>query len=138
MENQTIFTQSIQHLTKQGGPAIIGDNCVYRSSAGKRCAVGYFIPEWEYTFAMESQPAHDLFVYMKEHGKQLDWLTGMESQELLGELQDWHDGTTDFREGYSLFDDTGKKKLIELADRYDVIIPRAYFDKIREVEQLES
>ena len=138
MENQTIFTQAIQHLTKQGGPAIIGDNCVYRSSDGKKCAVGHFIPAWEYTYDMEGKPVNDLFEYMEAHEKQLDWLVGMKSQELLGELHDWHDGSTGVREGYSLFDDTGKKKLIELADRYDVIIPRAYFDKIREVEQLES
>jgi hypothetical protein len=42
---QTYFTETINHLEKQGVRGFEDDICAYRDADGNACAVGYWIPD---------------------------------------------------------------------------------------------
>ena len=97
MTNKQIYTKVSKHLLKQGkrseeGTATIGNNCVYRSSAGLMCAVGCLIPDDEYYSGLEGQDVNK--------GMVLDtlrdvigtcWRTKTRKIDLLERLQCIHD-----------------------------------------------
>jgi hypothetical protein len=49
-----------EHLKAQNGPARNGSECVYRSTEGKKCAVGAIIPDAEYHPGIEGATLLDL------------------------------------------------------------------------------
>lgn len=145
METQTIFTQVIQHLARQRVAAVHpSGNCQYRMPDGKRCAVGYLVPEWYYNGTLEGNTPRDREVknaLMRTHG---DFTN--QQWELLQELQSVHDHELDLLSAslgllpINRISDPvpmRRDRLIQrvewLAKVYDVIIPRAFYDWMAEV-----
>jgi len=58
MTNQELFDFVVSSVIKQGGPSVALTNgqieCLYRSPEGRKCAVGFLIPDDKYTPACES------------------------------------------------------------------------------------
>ena len=52
---QEIFDETTRFLFTQGGPSIGETTCAYRGKNGRKCAVGYWIPDSHYSPAIESQ-----------------------------------------------------------------------------------
>lgn len=146
METQTIFTQVIQHLARQRKSATNDRNhCQYRTDCGLRCAVGYLIPEWYYSDIVEGITANDRDVQLilrHAHGAFTD-----KQKHLLIDLQSWHDGELDLlsqaqkmlpinlggNDKVSVRRDRLIQRLEYLAKTYEVIIPRAFYDWMAEV-----
>lgn len=146
MDIQTIFTQVIQHLARQRKSAINGDNhCQYRATCGDRCAVGYLIPAWLYSHEIEGDAASDIEVQAilrAAHG-----VLTTRQRMLLDDLQSWHDGELDLlsqsqkrlpinldgNNKVSARRDQLISRLEYLAKTYEVIIPRAFYDWMAEV-----
>lgn len=145
METQTIFTQVIQHLARQRVAAVHpSGNCQYRTPDGKRCAVGYLVPEWYYNETLEGNTPRD-----REVKNALMWTHGdftNQQWELLQELQSVHDHELDLLSAslgllpINRISDPvpmRRDRLIQrvewLAKVYDVIIPRAFYDWMAEV-----
>ena len=53
MKKQEVFNKVAAHLLAQGKPALKGEDCVYRSKDGLKCAIGCLIPDENYTPEME-------------------------------------------------------------------------------------
>lgn len=45
MNHQEIFNKVAEHLLTQNAKAMLGEECVYRSEDGCRCAIGCLIPD---------------------------------------------------------------------------------------------
>ena len=60
-DTQKTFDTMVDHLYKQGGPAIndIG-GCLYRGPNGSKCAIGCLIPDEEYKDSMEGKSVNYL------------------------------------------------------------------------------
>lgn len=145
MDTQTIFTQVIQHLARQRVAAVHpSGNCQYRTPDGKRCAVGYLVPEWHYNETLEGNTPRD-----REVKNALMWTHGEFTNQqwrMLQELQLLHDHELDLlsaSQGLLPVNCTSDKvsvrrdRLIQcleyMAKIYDVIIPRAFYDWMAEV-----
>lgn len=146
METQTIFTQVVQHLARQRvAAAHPSGNCQYRTPDGKRCAVGYLVPEWYYNETLEGNTPRD-----REVANALTWAHGEftnQQWEMLQELQLLHDREVDMlsyaqdllpinRESdnsVSIRRDRLIQRVEWLAKTYEVIIPRAFYDWMAEV-----
>lgn len=146
METQTIFTQVVQHLARQRKSATNDTNhCEYRTACGDRCAVGYLVPEWYYSEVMEGNTALDrdvMLILRAVHGDFTDL-----QKNLLLDLQSWHDGELDMlsqsqkqlpinldgNNRVSVRLDRLIQRLEYLANTYKVIIPRAFYDWMAEV-----
>jgi len=91
MNKQKTFNKVARHLLEQGERASDMGTCRYRDGNGRSCAVGCLIPDDEYTPGFEGDIVSfdegvsvPLIVkYLKSRGFNL---------ELLGDLQDLHDG----------------------------------------------
>ena len=57
---QAVFDATVSHLARQGGPSIKRNDgswtCMYRGSQGRRCSVGFWIPDEAYDRRMEKTP----------------------------------------------------------------------------------
>ena len=62
MNNQQAFTIVARHLLAQNSASVDkgGDNCLYRGTDNKKCAVGCLIPDELYTVDMEGTVASQL------------------------------------------------------------------------------
>lgn len=112
MNAQEIFDTVVTHLRKQGSKSqeyyTNGvDQCVYRNSDGKKCAIGCLISDEEYFDDMEGQPVINLF------GQ--GYLSHLRPYEdLLSRLQAIHDENMVSQwEG----------AFAEVADNFDLIMP---------------
>ncbi len=106
MTLQEVFDGTVQHLAKQGRPAIgknaHGDNvCQYRTDWGGKCGVGFWIPDDAYVPEMdfnqegESLSADALII---DHGSRLPiWFRSVEP--LFTKLQSDHDANEHFVAG---------------------------------------
>ena len=83
MTTQETFDQCVAHLRRQKVPAIEGAKCLYRTTDGKKCAAGYFIPDAEYDPVMEGMSL--CFCY-GNHSDPDDW--GFADNQL-GQLACW-------------------------------------------------
>ncbi len=52
-DHQAIFDFVVQKIWEQGGPARSGSSCLYRHPNGRKCALGWLIPDDEYRGTME-------------------------------------------------------------------------------------
>jgi hypothetical protein len=86
MTNQEIFDFVVRALLKQGRPAYDGNQCRYRTSDGRKCAIGHLIPDEKYTPAMESYSPTREVVY-----KGLPFEASGILQVFLKDLQFTHD-----------------------------------------------
>jgi hypothetical protein len=58
---QEVFDQTVEHLHRQGGPAMDNSSpptCVYRGKYDRRCAIGFWIPDDKYKPELESLALH--------------------------------------------------------------------------------
>lgn len=57
---QAVFDATVRHLAQQGGPSIRRSDgtwtCMYRGNEGRRCSVGFWIPDERYSPRMEKTP----------------------------------------------------------------------------------
>ena len=61
MNTQEAFEYSVRHLASQGGPSYGYENCLYRSrTPGKKCAIGWLIPDGLYKAEFEVMTLHSL------------------------------------------------------------------------------
>jgi hypothetical protein len=83
---QEIFDATVRHLAAQGGPSLDERNdCRYRGPHGRRCAVGLFIRDEEYSTELEGlSPCNAAFAA-------LPFIVN--NRELLDKLQRAHDGS---------------------------------------------
>jgi hypothetical protein len=87
---QELFDETLANLRKQGGgswSAATGD-CKYRDETGRRCAIGFLIPDSEYQTAMEGKGI-DALVRFLPGGELRDKL--FLDVEFLGLIQACHD-----------------------------------------------
>lgn len=60
---QAVFDATIRHLAQQGGPSTKKSDgawtCMYRGSQGRKCSVGFWIPDEAYSPRMEKTPITD-------------------------------------------------------------------------------
>ena len=63
---QNTFDTVVRHLAQQGGPSRGFSKCLYRSSDGRKCAVGCLIPDSMYTPEMEGCMARSLITRFPE------------------------------------------------------------------------
>lgn len=94
MDAQTIFDLAVEHLAKQGGPSLeSGGKCLYRHPNGRRCVVGFFIPDESYHSTMDKGPmGNSLDVYCLISSFSTDVPPWFEDHTpLLAALQDAHD-----------------------------------------------
>lgn len=113
---QQVFDECVEHLAKQGGPAVTENGlCMYRAPSGRQCAVGHFIPDDAYVADMESTNVRDLVekhdsrlpAYLKHH------------QRLLHALQHAHDYSRAWA-GDSVWRSRVPEKLREVAGSYSL------------------
>lgn len=96
MTPQIIFDQAVEHLFKQGGPSIdfFSGACLYRHpSTGRKCVVGFFIPDESYHATMDKGPqGNSLDVYCLVNSFSTDVPSWFEDHTpLLASLQVAHD-----------------------------------------------
>lgn len=61
MNTQEAFEYSVRHLASQGGPSYGYENCLYRSrTPGKKCAIGWLIPDDLYDAEFEVMTLYSL------------------------------------------------------------------------------
>ena len=99
MKAQTIFNRVARHLLRQNakseGVRCGATTCLYRGPQGRRCAIGIFITDENYTRRMET---HNLTTLLQMYEDRVpSWFT--EHQRLLRALQRLHDEewVTDWR-----------------------------------------
>lgn len=85
--SQEFFDKTLDHLRKQGGPAIVDGSCKYRGNQGRSCAVGCHIPPELYSPNMEGDDVLTLSEVFPEVDAYL-----CEDMDLVSELQAVHDG----------------------------------------------
>lgn len=83
---QETFDYVVQHLYKQGKPAIEGDHCRYRTSDGLMCAAGCLIHDNVYQRDFEKKPVQTLILEGYEVPKEFH-----EYYHMLTALQRIHD-----------------------------------------------
>ncbi len=85
MTPQEIFDKVVNHLRAQGEQSRGGmtGGCAYRGRGGMMCAAGCLIPDSEYASEMEGKRV-----------SAVPYFDGFSSLELIGRLQDAHDGGT--------------------------------------------
>lgn len=91
MDRQKTFDTVATHLITQGAQAMETEECRYRTSDGKRCAVGCLIPDELYSPKFEGKNAWA----MLDMDQKLRAHIGIETNadyDFLGELQRIHDG----------------------------------------------
>lgn len=115
MTDQETFDFVVRALHKQGGPSIGGNpgsptSCAYRSTTGRKCAVGHLIPDEEYKPRFEGVILIDLLAAHE--------LLRLQPQVLLlGQLQAAHDVT---RSGIA---DKIVERLLQVADNFRLTWP---------------
>lgn len=109
MTAQEVFDTAVAGVIKQGGPAVINGNCKYRTSFGRKCAVGHLLTDDIYLSSMEGRPIGSLLYIYSE----LKFLS--QHAELLESLQKAHD--------YMLYDyelGSFKEKARQIAKQYSL------------------
>lgn len=57
---QAVFDATVRHLAAQGGPSLRRNDgtwtCMYRGNEGRKCSVGFWIPDEAYDRRMEKTP----------------------------------------------------------------------------------
>ena len=113
------FNRSISHrVTETGGEA---DTCAYRGDAGRRCAVGWLMPDEHYNAAFEGSG-----IRLAEQGSHYEQLLERildaidaphteESVHFLASLQGCHDSARNAEDC--------KAALIEFANAYNLTLP---------------
>lgn len=60
---QAVFDATVRHLAQQGGPSLKQNDgtwtCMYRGNEGRKCSVGFWIPDKAYDRRMEKTPITD-------------------------------------------------------------------------------
>ena len=89
MNNQQAFTIVARHLLAQNSASVDtgGDNCLYRGTDNKKCAIGCLIPDELYTRDMEGMTVKSLLTKFSTLGQLFKDL----SPSMLVDLQDIHD-----------------------------------------------
>ena len=90
LDKQAVLEATTMASVTQGGPAMRGRQCSYRSSKGLRCAIGHLITDEHYDPLMEGVGVSDSRVYLafeRSLGIELD----MDDIEFLHQLQLGHD-----------------------------------------------
>jgi hypothetical protein len=91
MTRQELFDQTVRHLFTQGGPSFTTTGCLYRAPNGRKCAVGFWIPDDRYIPDIESK---GVCMDGKRITAELEPVLPPELHEhapLLAELQKGHD-----------------------------------------------
>lgn len=103
MSNQEIFDEVVKGLESQSWIASIGENgyCQFRGLGGRKCAIGWLIPDDDYNKAFENLNGD-----IERLLKKLEQSYTIELLEFLWELRDLHDDLPNpeaMREGYRKF-----------------------------------
>jgi len=106
-EKQKLFNKAVKGLASQDFKRSVNryGTCLYRGPAGRRCAVGWLIPDAEYSASMEDKNAAAIGLFEDAVGP------------FLVHLQDVHDAADDSRDL--------KKGLIQFAKAYNLKLPKA-------------
>lgn len=95
MEAQEMFDKCVKHLADQGGPALgLSDvsgrveACKYRTTDGRKCAAGFFLPDENYTPDMENKTIATCY---DKFPTEVQPFIGKDENKLLNGLQDAHD-----------------------------------------------
>lgn len=112
MDKQAIFNQAVKGLASQGFQRSLfkDGGCAYRGAEGRRCALGWCIPDERYDAAFEGQGPHDEGV-LRMVGAQ----RASETIDFLEALQDAHD--------YPRTPEDMKRDLIDVANRWHLALP---------------
>lgn len=130
MKNQEVFNLVWDHfIVKKNGPGYFNDRCTYRGEDGSRCAVGLIIPdelyfrevEGERVTEIERRLSHPL-ASVRENTKRLMEFFNQFDIDFLQDLQDAHDQCA----AEQNFTPSFKECLYEIAERYELTIPKSY------------
>ena len=89
---QQIFDFVVKFLVKQGGPALDSQgDCVYKTSDGKKCAIGCLIPDKVYSPVFEGKSIESLLGTFKAFESVKLTQFALENEEFLVALQNTHD-----------------------------------------------
>lgn len=90
---QEILTTVVTKLREQNAPSIDkDDNCVYRGPGGRRCALGWLIPDELYKPEIEGTFPYELFMFI------YDYEFTISINIFLHDLRETHDAWKFFRE----------------------------------------
>lgn len=123
---QAFFTKTLEHLLKQGRPAIYSEKrwCAYRTPEGLKCAFGVHIEDTEYSPKMESQSVYELH---KNYPKIFDRLDiSMLDLGFVADLQSMHDVESrgdNWREAL-------ERRARRIAKDYDLTLPAFVWSEI--------
>jgi hypothetical protein len=122
---QDVFNKNWQCFVIEGQPRAVNTNqqCCYKTSDGKKCAIGVCIPDEIYRPTMNGSGS--VYGLMQEFGS-ISYLFGNIGIEILAALQSIHDsGNRDMIEvcGCVNFTEYMKESLIRFAQRHDLTIP---------------
>ncbi|AAM28362.1 hypothetical protein [Vibrio phage VpV262] len=138
MELQTIFNMVLQHLARQDhGASDFEHGCAYRAEGGRKCAVGYLLSESAYHDDVEGEVIGDEHINaaVEESIGELPY----GGYNVLSRLQTLHDGDYDMVCSGEEVSGMSKERRVlrmvsaveELADAFDLIVPRAFYDWIK-------
>lgn len=114
---QTAFNKIWRHFVRDKNPRAVDSAgvCLYRTDTGRRCAVGIFIPESEYSPDFESKRVTNLFHRLPFR----DLFPSKKVKEFMETAQGVHDG--DWGGGHHRMIDV--KHLRLLADEFNLTVP---------------
>lgn len=92
MTNQEVYNQIVVNMINQGGFSMEAQFCAYRTSKGRKCAAGIFIPDEKYSPRMEMSKIKNCFTgELQEIFKEI--FEGIDI-DFLYEMQENHDDST--------------------------------------------
>lgn len=108
--DQDVFDYVVRKLIEQGEPSTKDGMCLFRGPGDRRCAVGWLIPDDEYTPAVDQQGGvgsllnkdvapPSLLSWVNEGVRDLRLPSPQERVRFLSDLQIAHDGTEAVRGG---------------------------------------
>jgi hypothetical protein len=97
LTEQDVFDIAAWHMLEQGERALNMDMCTYRAMDGKRCPVGWLIPDAEYRTMFEGRRVSGLIAFAASYGCSAPFVSFLRRFErLLGNLQKVHDNHAPF------------------------------------------
>lgn len=111
-EKQKMFNKAVKGLASQDFQQSLSDGtCAYRGLGGKRCAVGWLIPDGKYDAEMEGFPVDDIGCFK-----------GTQVLTFLLELQEAHDDAE--HEDVDRVSDVMKARLRSFAESHKLKLPK--------------
>ena len=128
LTKQSIFNKAVNGLLKQKKPAVnkLGE-CLFKTSGGLKCAIGFSIPEDKYKKSLEGEPAIHVLIKVGVVSDTLPLIQRESFSDFLDELQMAHDNTAyDLdRKFTSDFVKALKPELKKIARRFKLKMPSA-------------